>query len=441
MDWKEYLLGRLMGNAEKFTRKQVAQTVQLLLEHGARWQASDIHIEPHEQYVLVRYRIDGHLRSAHKIPRKALPALLEQCKEMALLDPKEVLAPQQGNFQTTVKDTSYTVQITTMPVYGGEKLVLHLTAQAKAPVPLAALGYWGKNLESMQTALARSFGTIIVTAPKHHGRPTTQASMVAALNNPALSIATIEEHLSYRIPHANQTAVNPRSGLSMLKGLQAVLHQDPNVVVVGSITDKDVADLTIETGMSGHLVVAGMHSDSAVSSLLHLRALGVPDYLMASSIKIVCAQRLVRKLCEHCRMRTAITESQLEQLKKSFNISGPAAFKRIHELEIEAIESGIGEDKRPSTSSKTITHLWRPNREGCEACGHTGYNGRTALTEVLTFSDRVHKALLDPKTTSASLQASLIKNEGFVPLALDGITKSLRGHVAMHDVLRVTHTA
>ncbi|HET7302866.1 MAG TPA: ATPase, T2SS/T4P/T4SS family [Candidatus Saccharimonadales bacterium] len=441
MDGKESLLGRLMGNAEKFTRKQVAQTVQLLLEHGARWQASDIHIEPHEQYVLVRYRIDGHLRSAHKIPRKALPALLEQCKEMALLDPKEVLAPQQGNFQTTVKDTSYTVQITTMPVYGGEKLVLHLTAQAKAPVPLAALGYWGKNLESMQTALARSFGTIIVTAPKHHGRPTTQASMVAALNNPALSIATIEEHLSYRIPHANQTAVNPRSGLSMLKGLQAVLHQDPNVVVVGSITDKDVADLTIETGMSGHLVVAGMHSDSAVSSLLHLRALGVPDYLMASSIKIVCAQRLVRKLCEHCRMRTAITESQLEQLKKSFNISGPAAFKRIHELEIEAIESGIGEDKRPSTSSKTITHLWRPNREGCEACGHTGYNGRTALTEVLTFSDRVHKALLDPKTTSASLQASLIKNEGFVPLALDGITKSLRGHVAMHDVLRVTHTA
>ena len=430
-----------MGNAEKFTRKQVAQTVQLLLEHGARWQASDIHIEPHEQYVLVRYRIDGHLRSAHKIPRKALPALLEQCKEMALLDPKEVLAPQQGNFQTTVKDTSYTVQITTMPVYGGEKLVLHLTAQAKAPVPLAALGYWGKNLESMQTALARSFGTIIVTAPKHHGRPTTQASMVAALNNPALSIATIEEHLSYRIPHANQTAVNPRSGLSMLKGLQAVLHQDPNVVVVGSITDKDVADLTIETGMSGHLVVAGMHSDSAVSSLLHLRALGVPDYLMASSIKIVCAQRLVRKLCEHCRMRTAITDSQLEQLKKSFNISGPAAFKRIHELEIEAIESGIGEDKRPSTSSKTITHLWRPNREGCEACGHTGYNGRTALTEVLTFSDRVHKALLDPKTTTASLQASLIKNEGFVPLALDGITKSLRGHVAMHDVLRVTHTA
>lgn len=441
MDGKESLLGRLMGNAEKFTRKQVAQTVQLLLEHGARWQASDIHIEPHEQYVLVRYRIDGHLRSAHKIPRKALPALLEQCKEMALLDPKEVLAPQQGNFQTTVKDTSYTVQITTMPVYGGEKLVLHLTAQAKAPVPLAALGYWGKNLESMQTALARSFGTIIVTAPKHHGRPTTQASMVAALNNPALSIATIEEHLSYRIPHANQTAVNPRSGLSMLKGLQAVLHQDPNVVVVGSITDKDVADLTIETGMSGHLVVAGMHSDSAVSSLLHLRALGVPDYLMASSIKIVCAQRLVRKLCEHCRMRTAITDSQLEQLKKSFNISGPAAFKRIHELEIEAIESGIGEDKRPSTSSKTITHLWRPNREGCEACGHTGYNGRTALTEVLTFSDRVHKALLDPKTTTASLQASLIKNEGFVPLALDGITKSLRGHVAMHDVLRVTHTA
>lgn len=430
-----------MGNAEKFTRKQVAQTVQLLLEHGARWQASDIHIEPHEQYVLVRYRIDGHLRSAHKIPGKALPAIIEQCKELALLDPKEVLAPQQGKFETTLRKKHYGVQVTTMPVYGGEKLVLHLTAQAKAPLLLAALGYWGKNLESIQMALARSFGSIIITAPKHHGRPTTQASMVAALNNPSLSIATIEEHLSYRIPHANQTAINPRSGLTMLKGLQSVLHQDPNVVVVGSVTDKAVADLAIETGMSGHLLLAGMHSDSAVASLLHLRALGVPDYLMASSIKIVCAQRLVRKLCEHCHTRVTITDSQLDQLKKSFGISGPGAFKRIHELETAALEAGIGNDKRLSTSSKTITHLWRPNREGCEACGHTGYNGRVALTEVLTFSDRVHKALLDPKTTANSLQANLIKNEDFVPLALDGITKSLRGEVAMHDVLRVTHAA
>src|SRR5882672_11457211 len=193
MDGKDSFIGRLLGSAEKFTAEQVTQTVQLLLEHGAKWQASDIHVEPHDNYVLVRYRIDGSLRSAHKIPRKALEAIVAQFKTLAALNIADTNTPQQGTFQTIIRDQTFDVHMTTMPVYGGEKVVLHLTTEARVPLLLKQLGFWGNNLTVIQNALGRSHGMIIVSAPKHHGRPTTQASMLAALNNPFYRFATIQE--------------------------------------------------------------------------------------------------------------------------------------------------------------------------------------------------------------------------------------------------------
>ncbi len=437
MDGKDSFIGRLLGSAEKFTPEQVTQTVQLLLEHGAKWQASDIHVEPHDEYVLVRYRVDGSLRSAHKIPRKALEAIIAQFKTLASLDVNETHTPQQGNFQTSIQDQTFDIRLTTMPVYGGEKVVLHLTTEARVPIVLKQIGFWGKNLTTVQNALARGHGMIIVSAPKHHGRPTTQASMLAALNNPGLNIATIEESIEYRIPHASQTAISLRNGLTMHKGLQAALHQDPNALLVGNLTDKATAELAIESAMTGHLLVAGLHSDSAASALLHLRALQIPTYLTATSTRVVTAQRLVRKLCEHCRERRAITAEQLQHMQQAFGITGAAAFKRIHELETEAIAQDIGSDSRPSTTTKSITHVWVPHREGCEVCNHTGYKGRVALTEVLSITEGVQKSLLRPETTAVDLQSRAIKEDGFIPLALDGIIKGLRGRVSLQDVLQV----
>lgn len=440
MDGKDSFIGRLLGSAEKFTTEQVTQTVQLLLEHGARWQASDIHIEPHDDYVLVRYRIDGSLHSAHKIPRKALDAIIAQFKSLAALDNTETATPQQGTFQTTIHDQIFDVHISSMPVYGGEKIVLHLAAQARAPLSIKQLGFWGKNLSAIQTTLGRNHGMIIVSAPKHHGRPTTQASMVAALNNPSLNIATIEESIEYRIPHASQSAVNHRTGLTMFKGLQAALHQDPNVLLIGHLADKATAELAIQSSSTGHLIVAGMHSDSAAAALLRLRALEIPTYLIATSTQVVTAQRLVRKLCEHCRERLPLQNDQLGQLQQAFGIVTAASFKRIHELEAEAIELGMGNDDRPSTTLKTITHVWQAHSEGCEACNHTGYKGRVALTEVLSMTDNIQKALLDPEVTSNVLQTRAIKEDGFVPLALDGIIKALRGRASIQDVLHAVST-
>lgn len=435
MDGKDSFMSRLLGNAEKFSTEQVAQTIQLLVEHGVRWQASDIHIEPHDQYVLVRYRIDGHLKGAHKITRNALEALLAQLKLMAHLDATEEHNPQQGSFSITVDDQSYEIKLSTMPVYGGQKAVLHLAPQVREPIPLKSIGYWGSSLKSLQIALTRNHGMIIVSAPKHHGRPTTEASMLAALNNPGLNITTVEDAIEYRIPHASQTVVNPRHDLTFKKGLEATLHQDPNVILLSNLPDRATADAAVHVGMSGHLVVAGMHSDAAASALLHLRAIGVQPYLIASTVRTVVSQRLMRKLCEHCRERYELTEDQLTLLQRVFGISTNSAFQRIHQLEKLAIEAGIGGTSEPSSTATNIIYLWRPHREGCEACNHTGYTGRAIIGEVMNVTDAVQQALLSPNTTVSTLQQTALK-ENFVPLAIDGLVKALRGVVTIKDVLR-----
>lgn len=436
MDGKDSFMGRLLGNAEKFSAEQVAQTIQLLIEHGVRWQASDIHVEPHEAFMQVRYRIDGELKGAHKIPAKAHQAVMRQLKTLAHLDLLNEQTPQQGHFTATIKDESYDITISIMPVYGGEKAVLHLAAKVRVPHKLESLGFWGASLDVVQTALTRSHGMIVIASPKHHGRSTTEASMLAELHNPALNIATVEEAIVYRIPHASQTVVNPRNGLTTLSGLQAVLHQDPNVILVDSVTNKPTAELCVQTALSGHLVLAGMHGDSAISSLLHLRSMNIPPYLLASTIHAAIGQRLIRKLCENCRERQELTAEQHEQLQRIFGVSSASAFRRVHELEKEAIAEGLGNDPRPSSSATKVTHLWRARREGCEACNHTGYDSRVAITEALAVNEKIQQALLSEETTASSLHALALK-QGYVPLALDGLVKSLRGLVSINDVLHV----
>ncbi len=436
MDGKNSFIERLLGSAEKFTSEQVDQTIQLLLEHGIHWHASDIHIEPHDQYVQVRYRVDGELKGAHKITRGALTALISQLKTLAHLDTTNQHTPQTGHLTVQVDGKPSEVKISVMPVLGGEKAVLHLAPRITEPRKLDSLGFWGNSLQTLQATLARSHGMIVVSAPKHHGRPTTEASMLASLNNPGLNIATIEESIQYRIPHASQTAVNPRTGLTVLNGLQAALHQDPNIILIDSLTDKAAAELAVQSAMGGHLVVAGLHSDSAAGALLHLRSMGIPPYLLASTIRTAISQRLVRQLCEHCRERYELTREQLELLERVFGVTTAAAFRRVNQLEQQAIGLDVGKDTRPSSNATRITHLWRPNREGCEKCNHTGYSGRVAIVEAMNLTEKVQQALLAENATVAEIQAVAVK-EGFVPLALDGLVKALRGVVTIKDVLHV----
>jgi len=437
MDGKDSLIERFLQNADVFTAEQVQETIQLLLEHGITWQASDIHIEPHNDYVLVRYRVDGNLQSAHKMPRSVHKTLTHHLKSKAALRTTEPLLPQQGSFQAILDGQNYDIDISTMPVIGGEKIVLHVATQVPTILPLHELGYWGTSLHTLQIAMGRSHGLTIVAAPRHHGRPMTMASLVQSLQNPALNIATIEEKADYRIPHANQTVVQPAAGFTMLQGLQAALHQDPNVVLLGNIPDRATAELTIQTALSGHLVVAGMYSDSAVGALLQLQHFGTPSYLIASGIKTVAAQRLVRKLCSNCRERYQLSEEQLSVLCRVFGVTSTKAIRRIHELEKLAHSAGLGSDNQLSSNTQTIHFLWRARKGGCSVCHNTGYQGRTCIGEVLQLNNDIQKALHDTNHTAASMQALAVKNPDFVPLALDGLVKALRGLTTIKDVLRV----
>jgi type II secretory ATPase GspE/PulE/Tfp pilus assembly ATPase PilB-like protein len=304
---------------------------------------------------------------------------------------------------------------------------------------LEDLGFWGENLANVQAALTSPHGLIVVAGPKRSGKTTTLHSLLELLNTPMVSIATIEERTVRRIPGASQARVDhTQPHASALANLQAVLRQDPNVIMLGRMTDSPTAKLAVHSALSGHMVLAGLLSDGAVSGLLHIRSLGVEPFLLATAARVAIGQRLVRRLCPQCRERYELDDPQRKELERAFDISSAKAYERIHALEQAARDSGMGNGP-PGSSAAHITHLYRAGKSGCEACEHTGYQGYIALTEVLALSEPIQNCLaaIDPLTPQ-KLHAAAIK-AGFVPLALDGLIKSLRGETPLAEVLRAVN--
>lgn len=426
-------MGRLLGNAEKFTDKQVSETLAMLVEHGVKRGASDIHIEPHERFVLVRYRIDGVLRGVHKLPRQALGMVMAQLKGLASLNTQDTQMPQEGEYTTDAAGQHIEVRLSTMPVYGGEKAVLHLSQEAGDPVDLAALGFWGVGLNNLKVILTSPHGLILVAGPRNSGVSSTLFSLLKDLNSPLVNIATVESDARHRLPGINQTYL--AGGMSIQDGLQAALKQDPNIVMIDNVPDGATANLAVHAATTGHLVIAGLHADGSLSALLRLRHAGVEPYLLMTGLRAGVGQRLVRKLCPDCRERYALSGEECKQLEDSFGINTSPARKRLHELEQAAMAS-LGNSAPLSSTPNQVTHLWRASEAGCETCGHSGYAGRTAIVEVLSQSDGLHKAMLGPGVPSvAALQSAAVK-DGFVPMGLDGLIKAMRGITTAPEVLK-----
>jgi type II secretory ATPase GspE/PulE/Tfp pilus assembly ATPase PilB-like protein len=434
MGVKDSFLGKLLGSADKFSDEQVSQTITMLIEHAVKHRASDIHIEPHERFVLVRYRVDGTLHGIHKLPIASLPVVIRQIKELAHLNTDDMQVPQEGQYSTLVGEEQFEVQVSVLPVVGGEKVVLHISQRLNKPLSLESLGFWGQNIATIRNTLAHSHGLVLVATPRRSGKTTTMHSMLQMLNVPTVSIATVESAIEYRLPGASQTQVRPHRGITFLEGLQAALNQDPNVVMVSSLPDKQTADAAIQAANGGHLIIAGTHADSASAALSHLRSLSDEPFLLASALRTVVSQRLVRQLCGHCRERYIPAPEQISEINKTFGISSAAAHRTVHELEQRATNENIGANKHVNTTPQRITSLWRASEEGCEQCGHSGYSGVIALAEVLEVSPAIQKALLDHESAGA-LHALALK-ENFIPLGLDGLVKSLRGQTTIAEVLR-----
>lgn len=424
----------------------IAQTVNLLIEYAVKSGASDIHIEPREDYVLIRYRVDGVLRDANKLPKKVIGALISRIKILANLKIDEHRAPQDGRFKILVSGQAYALRVSTLPVMDGEKVVMRILNESSKALSLEELGYWGYSLETINRAIVQPYGMILVTGPTGSGKSTSLFSVLNRLSTPTVNISTVEDPVEYRINKANQTQVNPVAGMTFVNGLRALLRQDPNIIMVGEVRDSETANLAIQAALTGHLVFSTLHTNNAATSLPRLLDMNVEPFLIASTVRAVVGQRLVRKLCVDCRESYAPDALTLKQVGKIFHIDDPSVIQHINELEKSALEVGLGKSNTSekndvnvsqlSSTPTTIARLWKARDGGCDACGKTGYKGRIGIYEVLETTTEIQKMIVG-NATSEVIQDQAVK-EGMVTMQIDGFIKALRGQTSVEEILRVT---
>lgn len=416
----------------------IAQTVNLLLEYAIRAGASDIHIEPREDYVQVRYRIDGILREANKLPRNVLAALVSRIKILSNLKIDERRVPQDGRFKVTVGGKMYALRVSTLPITDGEKVVMRVLDESNKALTLEELGYWGYSLQAINDAIKQPHGMILVTGPTGSGKSTSLYSVLSLLNSPTVNISTVEDPVEYRISGTNQTQVNPKAGMTFAGGLRALLRQDPNIIMVGEIRDGETADLAVQAALTGHLVFSTLHTNNAATCLPRLLDMKIEPFLIASTVRAVVGQRLVRRLCPKCKQQYEPQTTELTTLLEMFRLTVKENMDRLGELEVSAAKEKIGEDigTDPAINGGKITRLFRPNPEGCDNCGHSGYKGRMGIYEVLANTVEIQK-LITSNATSNVIQDEAIA-QGMITMQMDGLIKALRGQTSIEEILRVT---
>ena len=413
----------------------IAQTVNLLLEYAIKSNASDIHIEPREDYVQVRYRIDGVLKEVNKLPRNVHGALVSRIKILSNLKIDERRVPQDGRFKIKLSSKQYAFRVSTLPITDGEKVVMRILDESNQAVKLDQLGYWGLSLATVKDAMAQPNGMILVTGPTGSGKSTSLFSVLSELNTPDVNISTIEDPVEYKIPGVNQTQTNAKAGMTFASGLRALLRQDPNIIMVGEIRDGETANLGVQAALTGHLVFSTLHTNNAATCLPRLLDMGIEPFLIASTVKAVIGQRLVRRLCMNCRQEYTPNQEELKYITEMFNID-TKSIKKIHGLEQQAFDDKIGGDTPMGSTEQTIARLWKPNPEGCDECGHNGFKGRVGIYEVLGISIPIQK-MITANPTSNDIQDQAI-SEGMVTMQMDGLIKSLRGITTTEEVLRAT---
>lgn len=414
----------------------IAQTVNLLLEYAIRSNASDIHIEPREEYVQIRYRIDGVLKEVNRLPRNVLGALVSRIKILSNLKIDERRVPQDGRFKIKVASRQYALRVSTLPIADGEKIVMRILDESNRAVTLKDLGYWGHSMSVVNQAMTEPNGMILVTGPTGSGKSTSLFSVLSSLNSPEVNISTIEDPVEYKIPGVNQTQTNNKAGMTFANGLRALLRQDPNIIMVGEIRDGETANLGVQAALTGHLVFSTLHTNNAATCLPRLLDMGIEPFLIASTVKAVIGQRLVRRLCMKCRESYEPSQEEANAIVELFNLKKGQNFKHIHDLTKQAIEQEVGGDTPMGTTDDSIKTLWRVSREGCDECGHTGYKGRIGIYEVLGVSIPVQKLIM-ANATSNEIQDQAI-SEGMITMQTDGLVKALRGNTTIEEVLRVT---
>ena len=405
----------------------IAQTVNLIIEYAIKSGASDIHIEPRDKHVIIRYRIDGVLREANRLPKRTLSALVSRIKILSNLKIDERRAPQDGRFKINMNGRVFAFRVSTLPIAEGEKVVMRVLDESSEPLPLQKLGFWGKALEDIQEASHEPHGMILVTGPTGSGKSTTLHSVLHILNKPDVNISTIEDPVEYKLEGVNQTQVNPVAGMTFAAGLRALLRQDPNIIMVGEIRDGETAGLGVQAALTGHLVFSTLHTNNAATCLPRLLDMGIEPFLIASVVRVVIGQRLVRRLVPEDSEAYEPDATERKEIERVFHITTKQDWEQILALVQKAQE----QFEKPKTD-KII--FYRPKSDLPKE--RTGYKGRMGIYEVLKNSTEVQKMIV-ANSTSEEIQKKSI-SEGMVTMQLDGLVKAMLGMTSIEEILRVT---
>ncbi len=405
----------------------IAQTVNLIIEYAVKSGASDIHIEPRDRHVIIRYRVDGVLREANRLPKRTLSALVSRIKILANLKIDERRAPQDGRFKITMNGRVFAFRVSTLPITEGEKVVMRVLDESSEPLSLETLGFWGKALDDIIDAAKQPHGMILVTGPTGSGKSTTLHSVLHILNKPDVNISTIEDPVEYKLEGVNQTQVNPVAGMTFVAGLRALLRQDPNIIMVGEIRDGETAGLGVQAALTGHLVFSTLHTNNAATCLPRLLDMDIEPFLIASVIRVVIGQRLVRRLVPEDCEQYIPSDEERKEIERVFGIKSKTDWDAILKL-LQQAQEHFGQPKT------TKLQLWRPKSDLPNE--RTGYKGRMGIYEVLKNTDNIQKLIVS-NATSEEIQSQSIK-EGMVTMQLDGLIKALLGMTSIEEILRVT---
>lgn len=398
----------------------IVKIVDAILRHAILQNASDIHVEPQEKELTVRYRIDGILHDAMTLPSNVSSGIVARVKVLSDLKLDEHRLPQDGRFKIETEDYRVSFRVSILPVYTGEKIVMRILREDVKGFTLEELGFYGDMLEKAHKNLKRPTGMLLVTGPTGSGKTTTLYTMMDILNTPGVNISTIEDPIEYRMPRINQTQVKPDIGLTFANGLRSLVRQDPDILMVGEIRDAETASLAINAALTGHLVLSTLHTNSAAGALPRLLDMGQEAFLISSTVNLIIAQRLVRKLCPESREKYTLKPQDIEDIKRYVDMERAMDFLRENKIVEKSVKFEDLEFYRPKPSPK---------------CPE-GYQGRIGIYEALEITETV-KNLITSQTT-ADLIEKQARKDGMITMAEDGMIKAAQGITSIEEVLRVT---
>ena len=396
----------------------VVRIVDSLLRHAITQNASDIHIEPMEKEVLVRYRIDGILHDAMTLPKNATASITARIKVLSNLKLDEKRLPQDGRFKIEVNKEKVSLRVSILPTHFGEKTVMRLLKENTGGFSLEGLGFHGEGLERIHSATKLKTGMILATGPTGSGKTTTLYTVLDILNTPDVNISTVEDPIEYQMPRINQTQVKPSIGFTFASGLRSLVRQDPDIIMIGEIRDEETAALAINASLTGHLVLSTLHTNSASGAIPRLLDMGVEPFLLVSTVDVIIAQRLVRKLCSRMK-KYFLSKEEINTLSKS--------------VDIEKILNILKEEKivKKNADWEEISFYKPKATAECE----DGYSGRVGIHEVLKVSSAVKELIM--KGATAEKIEEQAKKEGMLTMIEDGIFKAAQGITTIEEVLRV----